>query len=595
MELSSRSLVRAVSAAWIVVGAAEARAACNVIPDPTTQLLSAPVTTGPAQALKVAVEQENARFGGKVPYKGAVGRIDRVFLSPEGKRSLLIAADGRCAPDGTAAAFDVAEKSDLVAALIVTPASGAPTVAVATGGRAACPALTGDSGDVLNTACEDAAITAVPDQKNVLAVSLPRVAIAPDARGVKLALFRATSPAQLEASVQRLAALDCAALCGAGASSEGIGACIDQIYAPTELSTAQLVVYGAPDMVRCKLGVGAPTPIPWNTFAAQCRNGDGWAAPMPGCTTNTTNPPTTITMWEDDCHGIYVPMKYGALLGPLPNNKWEWERQVQGQAALTQKGGASDDNLWVPGAEFVGTLAETDLTGVGPFSSDPRRAQLDVWFPSEFELGIRGVSDKPESILHVVPRLGATLLCADGPDEACTSVPTVPSLDATRCACRDRYAPDCKCDPAGVAKYFQCSNSDMPCTRHAHCYPGGLCNKQPTCQKEGDVWKKGGPNTAGPTKCWHDGHCTQANKTQCGFLLFNVGPVREANKKEIVLDSKLTGAGARKRRGACRDTGTPSKPRKKCDNSGGNPACAAGEGDCAEYLLEALGGTKLTP
>jgi hypothetical protein len=62
----------------------------------------------------------------------------------------------------------------------------------------------------------------------------------------------------------------------------------------------------------------------------------------------------------------------------------------------------------------------------------------------------------------------------------------------------------------------------------------------------------------------------------------------------VVLDRKLTGSGARKRRGVCKDTGTPTKPnRKVCNNAGGPPACATDEGDCTEYVLEALGGTKL--
>src|SRR5262249_58428737 len=121
----------------------------------------------------------------------------------------------------------------------------------------------------------------------------------------------------------------------------------------------------------------------------------------------------------------------------------KWERQVQGQTALPQKNGAAEDRLWIPGAEFVGTLSEADVTGTGPgFVTDPRRARLDVWFPTNQEFGVRGIADKPQSILHVVPRLGVTLLCATK-DEACMAVPTVPSFEATRCACPDRYAPDC--------------------------------------------------------------------------------------------------------------------------------------------------------
>jgi hypothetical protein len=123
-------------------------------------------------------------------------------------------------------------------------------------------------------------------------------------------------------------------------------------------------------------------------------------------------------------------------------------------------------------------------------------------------------------------------------------------------------------------------------------HPGDLCNEQPTCQQDGTVWKKGGPNLAGPDKCWHDGHCTGPKK-QCGFLLFDVHDMRDTGKSDVILDAKVTGSGARKRRGVCRDTGTPSKPRKVCNNTSGNPACATGEGDCTEFVLEGLGGTKV--
>lgn len=596
MTRSPRLLI---AATFVVAALGIARttwAACNVIPDPTVQLLTAPAASGPAQVLQAALVEENARFGNMVLHKGALGRISRFLLSPENKKPILIAADRRCVPDKALPAFQIDPPRGLVAAMIITPAKGRPVAVLATGaegGDLSCAAMTKLSGEeqqLMLAGCKDGGVAPVKSQPNVMQLTLPTATAVPDARATKIVLLRGGSVAEVVNTLRRLAATDCESLCGEAAPEASVGACIEKIYAPTELSPAKLVVYATQDMVKCTL-TNTPSPIPWNTFVEQCQDGAGWASPMPSC----QNPPTasTLTMWEDDCHGVYVPFKYDALLGTTPD---KWERQVQGQTALAPKNGPAADRLWIPGAEFVGTLTEADVTGTGTgFVSDPRRAQLDVWFPTDQEFGVRGIVDKPASILHVVPRLPVTLLCANKPDEACMGVPTVPSLDATRCACRDRYAPDCQCEPTVPARYFQCSVSNMPCTRHAHCNPDELCNKQPSCQQEGEVWKKGGANPSSGTPCWHDGHCTGA-KAQCGFLLFDMRDLREPGKAEVILDAKLSAAGTRKRRGVCEDTGKAGKPvRKACSNASSGPSCASDEGDCSEYVLEALGGRKVAP
>jgi hypothetical protein len=137
----------------------------------------------------------------------------------------------------------------------------------------------------------------------------------------------------------------------------------------------------------------------------------------------------------------------------------------------------------------------------------------------------------------------------------------------------------------------------MPCTRHQHCDGDELCNTQPTCQPAGKLWEK--TATGGVTKCWTDAHCTDSsapgydpNTPQCGYLLFDVHAKRESAKSDVILKAKLLSSG-KKRRGVCKSTA--SNARKVCDNSSGNPACTTAEGDCTEYVLEALGGTKVAP
>jgi hypothetical protein len=62
---------------------------------------------------------------------------------------------------------------------------------------------------------------------------------------------------------------------------------------------------------------------------------------------------------------------------------------------------------------------------------------------------------------------------------------------------------------------------------------------------------------------------------------------------DLVLDAKLEGMDPGKRRGRCWKKGVAGAP-KECTNASGPPACnPATEGHCTEYVLEALGGTKL--
>ena len=559
-------------------------AACNVIPDPKDQLMMGPNPTSEVITLATKIAEDNAKFGNALPHKGALGRIDRVDLTPARTDPIRVAADGRCVPDRSVRAFDLTKTDDLVATVIVGGAHGAQQPLVAGPKCEEVKARASEGG--LRVVCAKGDLRLDDKLPSVLKLDLSRDLSAAGSGPARVVVFHAASSDIAARTLAKLTSTDCATLCQEDAEVAGLGVCIDDIFAPTGLAQNH-IVYAAQDMVKCEVRT---TAIPWNDFATQCQNGAG-SSGLPSC----RDAPTTLKLWEDGCHGVYVAFKWGDLLSAGAN---KWERQVRGQTVVSQKPKSpaeeSEPRLWIPGPEFVGTLSEKDVTGSDPqFATDPRRAQLDVWFPNELELGIHGIADKPESIVHVVPRLAVSVVCTQNADEACMGVPTVPSIDATRCACRDRYAPDCTCETIVPAKFFQCSQSGMPCTRDTHCNPNELCNKQPTCQPEGTVWKKGGQNPVGPKVCWNDGHCkNETGATQCGYLLFDIHGIREANASDVVLDAKLSGAGARKRRGVCKKTGH-GNARKECRNTSGNPACTAAEGSCAEYVLEALGGTKL--
>jgi len=249
----TRSLRLLVAASFVVAALGIARAtwaACNVIPDPTVQLLRASAASGAAQALRAALAEENATFGGMVPYKGALGRIGRVLLSAENKKPILVAADRRCVPDKALPSFQVDPPRGLVAAMIVTPAKGRPVAVLATGGEGgdlSCTAMTKLSGEeqqLMLAGCKDGGVEPVKSQTNVMQLTLPTATAVPDARATKIVLLRGGSAAEVVNTLRRLAATDCESLCGEAAPGASIGVCIDKIYAPTEISSAKLVVYG---------------------------------------------------------------------------------------------------------------------------------------------------------------------------------------------------------------------------------------------------------------------------------------------------------------------------------------------------------------
>jgi hypothetical protein len=570
--------------------AGRAPAACNVIPGPSDQLSPAELDAT-ALAIAKAVDQENRRFGGLLPYKGALGRIDRVYLTPARADAITVAADGRCIRDEQARPFALESVDHLVAAMVVTTAAG-PSAQVTTGGGLTCEQLTAAVGHeppaqtgharLKIGGCTVGGITPLREHPQTVNLRFP--AAAGGAAAARIVVLRAESADDAARQLESAATTNCAALCGAAAHVANLGACIDAIYAPIGLSASQTLLY-AQDMVKCSV-MNTPSPIPWNDFAAQCQNGTG-SQGLPQC---GTTPPDTLALWEDECHGIYVPIQWTSIREAQGN---EFDREVRGASGVSHYQQWQKDRIWVPGPEFVGTLAEADVTGSEPdFLSNPRTAAIDVWYPTKQEFGLQGVVDKNHSIIHIVPRLAASRLCDTAGDEACTAVPTHPSLDSTYCACRDRYAADCSCTTVTPARYFRCSNSKKPCTRHAHCNPpNGLCNTQPTCQQAGKVWDDPS-GTSSNTKCWTDAHCTDPAFPQCGYLLFNLHEQRETGEASILLERTLAGAGGRKRRGVCKTTS--GTLRKACDNGSGNPACTAAEGPCTEYTLEALAGTKHT-
>src|SRR5262249_21085194 len=139
------------------------------------------------------------------------------------------------------------------------------------------------------------------------------------------------------------------------------------------------------------------------------------------------------------------------------------DRVVRGSSGISRREKFEGGRIFIPGREYVGTLLEQDLTTPGPtFLTNPRSAALDVWYPTPQEVGIEGVIDKDKTIVWVVPRLAVSYQCdqttaSGASDEACMRVAIQEALPDSRCACTDRYAPDCTCSTISTARFFQCA------------------------------------------------------------------------------------------------------------------------------------------
>ena len=574
--------VAIVVALMTVAAAPSARAACNTIPAARSQLMG-PNPNDAAIALTAAVIAEEQKFGSMTPHKGALGRIDRVYQSPLRTDPVRVAPDGQCVGGREGAPLAIESTADLVAAQIFLEGDGStPKAFLATGANVSCDGLTPHGVTVAQ--CAAGRIKASSGQSRVLELDFPRDQSSAGGRRARIAVFRQASPAAASSMLARLATTDCRSLCGAD-DAAALGVCVDTMYAPVGLSASRIVY--EPDMVKCET-MDVPTSIPWNKFEELCQNGPG-ATGLPPC----GNQQKALAMWEDSCRNVYVPIDWKKIRGETN----PVDRMVRGQSGVSRRDEVDGGRVWVPGREFVGTLAEADLVPGGIFATDPRKAAIDVWYLSKEEVGFEGVVDKDLSIVHVVPRLATSLVCDDpmgASDEACMRVPTQPALDSTRCACTDRYQADCTCKTLPTPRFFECTSSRMPCTRHSHCNPTDTCSATPRCQVEGTVWEKDNlpppPEVGGP--CQTNADCeTDTVGKQCGLLLFNAFKKRASGSSVVKLDKTIGPAMFKKQRGACSKTSGNAK--KACSNGMGvgNPkACDAGtEGVCVGYLLEALG------
>lgn len=555
----------------------DAHAGCNAIPD--------------AESITGA----NRGVPGLIGFKGALGRIDRLYFVPDGSASFRVQADGICVNRAPGAAPIVRPVSadvraeNYVVSLLVQPATG-PAIARILGTEKSCTPFTAYGQATQNAlfrmAC-DPTPARVERDGNMLNVRIPvpgQNALfggspnSPEPMSGTLTAIVTSMPADVAthaALLERVRADGCAAHC-AELLDAGALACVDKIYRLTSTGTFDT------DPIPCSVGVASTAK---NNFQEQCENAQSGSG-LPSCNDH----PTQLAFWQDACGGIHIPFDWTGIRRHTPGP--EVTRLVAGLSG-TAVGKGLHRRGWIPGREFLGSTPYGDPEGKAP-STDWRFPEIDVWYPDEPSqvVGLRGSTDQDDSIVHVFPRMPVSIAC-DGVagDEACMAVDGRIRGSGISCACTDRYPAGCRCKQLASPRFFACNGGEfegMPCTRHAHCNgaggkPSGKCSGQPSCKptKEAGVWIPGRGHTAGK-KCWDDAACGPNH--QCGYRLFNLDHLQDNGV--IVLDAQIEDTlGARQRRGACK-----KNPKRSCSNITGNQkACPENEKPCRGYVLIAEG------
>jgi hypothetical protein len=566
-------------------------AACNAIPDAESSNVGvAMVLAAQNPSLPAPILQP-----GLVGFKGALGRIDRIHLVPSDKpsadASFHVEPDGICVGSkGTPVRTSIPalDPDNLVASLVIDGAAGTVPQLMVLATGAICDQLKPDDHAAPTMPSPEHAliphcvplpplVEPRPDGRPSVRVRLPDGGrLLPSNTAARVTVVLTQAPEVVYRSFVSLltgiATKGCADMCGGLPDMNAI-ACVDKLYALTGTDH-----YDSDD-IPCWVGTAA---VAKQDFKTQCED-----VPTPdGDLAHCDDQPTELKFWTDVCGGVHIPFDWENIA--KDKNGVKITRIVGGESGVGRSEKAMGPRLWIPGREFVGSTPYGDPQGTST-GVDWRMPEMDVWYPSgsSESAGLQGFVDQDDSIVHVFPRMRASLKCK-GTDEACMGAGTAVRGRGIYCACRDLYAADCECDPLVPARYYACVGGyydGMPCTRNAHCFPDGKCSGQPTCQatdKQG-VWTHGkGHSHGGPDDCWTNDDCTTPAKPWCGYHLFDFGDRNVGNV--VTLDAEIVTGGARQRRGTCK-----LKPGKSCANGAPLQACGAGEGACRGYTLQAQG------
>jgi hypothetical protein len=500
----------------------------------------------------------------RFPYKGALGRAHLPFALPGDLFS--VALDGQCVanlgrrreiPEDV---FSEAGGALLVGLVYRRAASNPEEIALADvyGSKAGCSTLS----EVFGQECTPLVFDESVDQRSLKSVSMK--VKARNEANARVVLFSIApgivdDPDRARALGTRLSfdgTRSCASVCDRSFSEGELLTCIDDFYrivAPTASASSASVSAQATaikDKELCSVmmpsGFGSCAKPDFNAFKTLCYTGkNGSDASYAKCENYQSD--TTMKFWRSNCGGMHIPFRWSGI---RQKNSKKIRRTVSGRSGMARKTPRQappyDPGIYLPGREFAGATPCGVQGSSQPSSWNWRLPDIEVVDasdPEAPELKIKGSVDKDTQVLHIFPRLPATLQCKLGvdpdPTMGCLGVEEDPTTGDGRlvCGCIDikPTSATCSCPPMNQVepRYFSCERKDeqgnddpnyalkhLPCTRTAHCRDNGTCTKQPVLLDLNTVWEAGIQPPAA-TPCWKDdpiGHPTK----QCGYSLFDI-------------------------------------------------------------------------
>lgn len=483
---------------------------------------------------------------GALPFRGALGRIDRVEFTPSGDdatapdESVVVVG-----PDGCGGGvFDgINSRNDVIVTYVFEQAGreGRPRVMqfAALAQHAALTMLGATeakkgfafngvfpNGDVMIVLAEVAGREEIR-----LRIPVPSVAQilgleaddGPHFDNTRVVVTRrdATPP------LSRLVAKNCAGL--AFTDDDKPLACIDTIYGNTPTSCA--ISLAAQDPFGCNATTSFGERV---DFGKQCYPGSKSKGKPKECKKD----PTRIRYVADDCGNLRIRFSWRSIA--FNDNNDAEPREVRGFSGISRTATGVDEPIRIPGKEFLASTRNKSGGG------DPYKPKFHADPNSSYDSGmdLKGVADKGRSTLWFLPRLPAKYVCQNtNPVEACMGIVN----DQPACVCppgRMRC-----CGPPIAPKYFACSADSefpyQPCTNSSHC-GSGTCNVASRCVPQMTVWS---PNPPQGNLCTEDGIAggCASDEEQCGYSLFEhrdqagVSVLREVDY--IIADSAGTNRG----------------------------------------------------
>ena len=559
------------TAAWalmcVALAPTDTSASCNTIPN----MLAIRSATSGFPTVDVPLD---------LPFRGDFGRIDRAVVVPGVTPEIVAGRDPQCDPPG---ADSIAKETIGLILRQTVPGKSAQVVAfTAKGASQTTTNIANGLGQRLHVPefrVSNRALSIRQGENAGARFALPLDDHDGPGRLSVMVLESSViggndSLAWLNGSKESSPCQELAARLKAAHQRGAIHACVDRIY---------------DDYIRderCKtenrnvdaLAVAAFMTAEENDFRKECDGlGDGATSDLVPCRADADG--LSITVHTGGM--LEIPFSYEAIrkYKDEHHKPKSADRELSGRSALSRASQVGFGRIFVPGREFLGSVAPGSNPG------NPRRPDIDVSNPlaGTQELQVTGSVDQDASLVRFYPRVPVAFVCGSNPEQACQAFSRAGEAEKAICACEEAGKDDgCEgvCQPLVDPRYYECEGGafdGLPCTRPRHCGEGGTCSAKPRCVPALATWNI--YSVIPQNACWSDAECTTAGFPQCGYRLFDLASRAPAGV--YTTQYEIVGTTAPDQSGVCKNNRNIG-----CSNS---LECPSGNGPCLGYSLRAHG------